>query len=155
MRKIKFLLAAAAVAAGLLMAPMAASPASAASDYTLSWVGLCYYGGAEGCAIGNVSLTVTTTYSYSQIWINGKVYCTHGGGWVYTWCSNTNNGKSYLNVGMNWTGSTQSGFNNGETSWWRMNILANDAGCNPWHGYATSTVTNDFGCEQPYSGPPT
>jgi hypothetical protein len=138
------------------MAPITASPASAESVYTLSWVGLCaYHGGDVGCNIGNVALNVTTTYSYSQIWINGHVSCTHGGGWVTTWCSNTNNGKSYLNVGMNWTGSTQSGFENGETSWWRMNILANGAGCNDWHGYATPTVTNDFGCEQQYSGPPT
>lgn len=119
------LLGATAVTAGALAAPLAASPAHAASDYTLSYVGLCYHASAVGCDIGNVALTVTSTYSYNQIWINGKVYCTHGGGWVITWCSNTNNGKSYLNVGMNWTGSITSGFNGDETSWWRMNILAN------------------------------
>jgi hypothetical protein len=165
MRKIKSLMAAAAVAAAVcvLMAPLTASSASAASspaasgesDYTLSWIGFCYYVSEEGCAIGNVSLNVTTTYSYSQIWINGHVYCTHGGGWVITWCSNTNNGDSYINVGMNWTGSITSGFENGETSWERMNILANGAGCNPWGGYASATQQEEYGCEVAYSGPAT
>ena len=155
MRKIKSLLAAAAVAAGLLMAPLTASPASAESVYTLSWIGFCFHASAQGCAIGNVNLTVTTTYSYSQIWINGHVSCTHGGGWVITWCSNTNNGKSYLNVGMNWTGTPQSGIDNGQYSWERMNILANGAGCSPWGGYAGPTAQEDYGCQEQYSGPPT
>ena len=76
----------------------------------------------------------------------------HGGGWVITWCSNTNNGKSYLNVGMNWTGTPQSGIDNGEYSWERMNILANGAGCSPWGGDAGPTVREEYGCEEDYSG---
>ena len=123
--------------------------------YTLSYIGFCFHYSAEGCAIGNVSLVVTTTYSYRQIWINGSVYCTHGGGWVITWCSNTNNGKSYLNVGMNWTGTPQSGIDNGNYSWERMNILANGAGCSPWGDYAGPTAREEYGCEEEYSGPPT
>jgi hypothetical protein len=152
MRKIKSLMAGAAVAAGVLVAPITASTASAESVYTLSYIGFCFHYSAEGCAIGNVSLVVTTTYNYKQIWINGSVYCTHGGGWVITWCSNTNNGKSYLNVGMNWTGTPQSGIDNGEYSWERMNILANGAGCSPWGGDAGPTVREEYGCEEDYSG---
>jgi hypothetical protein len=154
MAKIKSLVAAGAVTAGLMMAPITASPARAESTYTLSYIGFCYTVSQEGCDIGNVSMNVTTTYSYDQIWINGHVDCTHGGGWVITWCSNTNNGKSYLNVGMNWTGTPQSGIKNGGSSWERMNILANGAGCSPWGGYAGPTAREEYGCQEEYSGPP-
>ncbi len=126
--------------------------ASAESVYTLSYIGFCFHYSAEGCAIGNVSLVVTTTYNYRQIWVNGAPYCTHGGGWVITWCSKTNNGKSYLNVGMNWTGTPQSGIDNGDYSWERMNILANGAGCSPWGGYTAPTVREEYGCEEDFSG---
>ncbi len=137
MRKIKALVAAGAVAIGVLAQPISAS---AESVYTFSDLGFCFHASAEGCNIGNVSLVVYTTYTYHQIWINGKVYCTHGGGWVITWCSNTNNGKSYLNVGMNWTGTPRSGLPDGETTWARINVLANGAGCSWWGGETFVTI---------------
>jgi hypothetical protein len=142
MRTIITLVAATATVAGVLLAPISATMANAESVYTFSDLGFCYHGSAEGCNIGNVSLVVYTTYSYGQIWINGSVYCTHGGGWVTTWCSNTNNGKSYLNVGMNWTGTARSGLPNGETTWARMNVLANGAGCSWWGGDTFVLIEN-------------
>jgi hypothetical protein len=148
MRKIKLAAAALAMAAGLLAAPAAASAASAASirpdspGYTLTSVGICF--AQNGCQSAWVSLYVYSTYSYDQIWINGAVGCNHGGGWVVSWCSNTNNGKSYLNVGMNWMGTI--GIPSGGYDWWRVNIFANDAGCDYW--YTTEHIyINNYECQ--------
>jgi hypothetical protein len=147
MRKIKSVAVALVAAAGLLAAPSAANAASirpAESVYTLTGVGICAFSGGTGCADANVSLYVYTTYSYSQIWINGNVDCAHGGAWVITWCSNTNNGQSYINLGMNWMGSI--GIPSGSYAWWRVNIFANGAGCDPWSG-GGSFFTNNYECE--------
>jgi hypothetical protein len=103
----------------------AATPAE--SVYTFSEVGV---------NLGDLDaeFALYATYSETQIWINGKVECGSTQGWVVSWCSNTNNGKAYLNVGMNLT--------NPYGSWYeRMNIYANNSGCNIW---GSSQLTVDF-----------
>jgi hypothetical protein len=129
MRKIRSVVAVLAVVGGLLATPITAasasvSTASAATTYTLSNFGLC---DTVGCDYAWVSLNVYSTYSYSQVWINGTVDCEHGGQWVTSWCGKTNNGESYLNVGENWVGPDISGY-----EWYRLNIYANGAGCRFW-----------------------
>jgi hypothetical protein len=148
MRKLKSVVAALAVIAGTLGAlgaPTAASAATAASAesvYTYNSITLCH----PSCSQSGgswVTVQVYATYSRSQVWINGRVKCSTGGDWLYTWCGlGGPNGKAVLNVGVNF-GPPPGG------QWYlRLNIIQNGAGCyeqanapSPWNWTLT--------CEQP------
>ena len=101
MRKIKLAMAAAAVAAGLL-APTLAAGAANASTYTYSHIYRCVFDGdkynqSSACFI----LAAYSTYTQTQVWINGPVYCTPTEGIVnITWCGvGGGNGTGVLNIG--------------------------------------------------------
>lgn len=115
-----------AAVAGLLAAPAAASARPAESVYTTSRIDRCFGGdGLEQC----VRLQAYTTYSSSQVWINGKVSCTPAGSQVtldITWCGvGGGNGTGYLNIGVNWNAPALNAYNLYE----RMNIVKNGEGC--------------------------
>jgi hypothetical protein len=127
MRKIKSAFAALAVIAGVLGIP---GTASAESVYTTSAVERCIGSYPANC----VYLQAYSTYSRSQIWINGIVTCSGTQYVIVTWCKNTNNGQSYLNIGVNFTILPHSGGGNTPTGsfYYRMNIYANGNGCYSW-----------------------
>jgi hypothetical protein len=125
MRKIKLAVAVAAVAAGLLAPSLAAGTANA-STYTTSSMTRCF------TAIFNaecVHFQAYTTYSASQIWINGHVACSWSGEPYpvdITWCGvGGGNGTGYLNIGLNWNVPAA----NASGLYERMNIVAGGQGC--------------------------
>jgi len=119
MRRIKPVVAAAAVAMGLLASPLAAGSANAATTYTWSYINRC----ATVAGSGNhdcFELGAHSTYSQSQVWINGSVYCHIISGSVkITWCGvGGGNGTGALNIGDNFTFSGVTGL------YERMNLFA-------------------------------
>jgi hypothetical protein len=136
MRKIKLVVVALAATAGLLATPTAAIAASAASAasaesvYTKSIVTRCF---ADGLLAGCVYFRAYSTYSATQVWINGSVYC-KGEGFDgnppapvdVTWCGvGGGNGTGFLNVGVNWNVPAWKA--NGLYE--RMNIVEGGEGC--------------------------
>jgi hypothetical protein len=135
MNKIKFAAAILAVAGGLLAAPSAASAATAGtaeSVYTVSGIHRCADAN-DGVGYACVNLGAASTYSATQIWINGHVDCYW---WAdepieldITWCGvGGGNGTAVLNIGINWQIPTWSAHGLYE----RMDILANHGGCSTW-----------------------
>jgi len=139
MTKIKLTAAVLAAVTGLLAAPAAANAAGARpaeSVYTTSSMTRAFSSfipcGAHGedlCTVSSsVHFQVYSTYSASQIWINGHVSCS-GGGYVpvnVTWCGvGGGNGTAVLNVGVNWNVPAWGASGLYE----RMDILANNGGC--------------------------
>ena len=133
MRKIKLVVVALAATAGLLATPAAAGVARAASAesvYTKSSLTRCF---ADQIFDGCVYLQAYTTYSATQIWINGSVYC-KGEGFDgnppapvdVTWCGvGGGNGTGYLNIGVNWNVPAWQASGLYE----RMDIVKNGEGC--------------------------
>jgi hypothetical protein len=131
MSKFKSAFAILAVVAGLAAAPIAASAASAASArpaeavYTTSSIDRCFqeYSGNFAC----VDLQAYSTYSATQVWINGHVKCQgQGPDITVTWCGvGGGNGTAVLNIGVNWNDWGFLAYNMYE----RMNILAGHGGC--------------------------
>jgi opacity protein-like surface antigen len=135
MRRIKSAAALLALAAALLAVPSAAIAASvspAESVYTHSDIYRCMLvtdGHGEACVV----LGTYSTYSATQIWINGHVSCS----WYaneptnleITWCGvGGGNGTAVLNIGVNWQ------VPNWDASglYERMDILAGHGGCSTW-----------------------
>ena len=101
-------LACATVAAALSLT----APAADASVYTHTDMVRCYWlGNVKSPTTACVEIFANSTYSGSQVWINGKVRC-----YVYPsiedglseqkldWCGvGGGNGTSTLNIGINWT----------------------------------------------------
>jgi hypothetical protein len=171
MRKIKLAAVVLAAVAGLLAAPGAASTASAASAesvYTVSSMTRAF-SALEPCPgdsnvyctdSGYVHFQVDSTYSASQIWINGKVSCKGQGydglpsaadGPVdITWCGvGGGNGTAVLNVGVNWNVPAW----NGSGLYERMDLLADHGGCTTWGsnsitGYIVFWDNWELSCEQ-------
>jgi hypothetical protein len=131
MGKIRSAAAVLAVVAGLLAAPSAALAASAApaeSMYTTSSIDRCFqeFNGDFAC----VDLQAYSTYSASQIWINGHVNCQGQGPSIQiTWCGvGGGNGTAALNIGVNWNDINFGAYYMYE----RMDILAGHGGCTTW-----------------------
>jgi hypothetical protein len=151
MRKIKSAVAATAVAAGLLASPLAAGTANA-STYTLSYIDRCAEvapGGTE--QLDCFQLGAYSTYTDSQVWINGSVICHRYHGRVnITWCGvGGGNGTGALNIGDNFTfpGATGSYYE-------RMDMFAGGAGCETWGSNSAGNGIEFWGnggtgCEQP------
>lgn len=133
MRKIKLAVAAAAVAAGLLAPAFAAGTANAALTYTISYIQRCatVHGSAN---IDCFKMGTYSTYSQTQVWINGRVFCDpYSGSVTYSWCGvGGGNGTGALNIGINFTFSGIGGL------YERMQIYAGFAGCSTWGSTHTS-----------------
>lgn len=143
MNKVKSFALMAAVAAVVLS--LTAGTASA-NVYTKSNIERCVNDTGQ-CVL----LQAYSTYSSSQVWINGKVYCApeHGSA-VITWCGlGGANGTVYLNIGVNWDWPNLQKAGLYE----RMNIWADAGGCNTWgsNGEGLSWYNAGGGptCEQP------
>ena len=106
---------------------------------------------------GDVHFQVYSTYSASQIWINGKVSC-KGQGYSglptaapvdITWCGvGGGNGTAVLNVGVNWNVPAWGSGGLYE----RMDLLAAGGGCTTWGsnsivGYIVFWDTWELSCE--------
>jgi hypothetical protein len=130
MKRIKSAAVALGVAAGLLAVPSAAASASirpAESVYTLTTMNRCF---ADQIYAECVKFYANTTYSSTQIWINGIVHCSWSSGSYatvnITWCGvGGGNGTAYLNIGANW--NVPSWDANGLYE--RVDIIANDGNC--------------------------
>ena len=130
MRKIRSAVAVAAVTAGLLAPTLAAGTANA-STYTYSHIYRCVYDGPKdnqksACFL----LAAYSTYTQTQVWINGQVYCAPTEGTVnITWYGvGGGNGTGALNIGCNFNFRP-----NATGSYYeRMNIYAGGAGCSTW-----------------------
>jgi hypothetical protein len=136
MRKIKLVVAAAAVVAGVLAAPLAAGTAHAASDspttYTLTSIGRCAeVEGLHDC----FEMKAYQTFNRTQIWINGTVSCSpYSGNVKITWCGvGGGNGTGSLNIGANFDVSGLTGL------YLREDIFADFEGC---HQYGSNADTN-------------
>ena len=129
MKRIKLAAMALGLAAGLAAAPSVAATASvrpAESVYTVTTVNRCF---SDQIYSECVYFQAHTTYSSTQIWINGNVSCHWSGSYTavdITWCGlGGGNGTGYLNEGVNWN---VPGWNaNGLYA--RMNIVSNGGGC--------------------------
>jgi hypothetical protein len=144
MRKIKSAVAAAAACAGMLapLLVLGASAANAESVYTISYINRCM-----DIKVNNLKpptfrdycyhLGAYSTYSQTQIWINGHVSCygynqasggDENGSANITWCGvGGGNGTAVLNIGANVTYSGIAG-----SYYERMNIYSGGAGCSTW-----------------------
>jgi hypothetical protein len=136
-----------AAVAGLLAASGAAGAASAApaaSVYTTSSMTRCF---DTQC----VHFQAYTTYSASQIWINGHVTC--GGSIIanITWCGvGGGNGTAYLNIGLNWNVPAWDAYGLYE----RMNIVSGGGGCTTYGTNSDVGIINTWSnenlvCEAP------
>jgi hypothetical protein len=133
MTRMKAAAVAVAAAAGLLAVPIAANAAVATpaeSVYTKSSLTRCF---ADQIFDGCVYFQAYTTYSATQIWINGNVYC-KGEGFNgdpaapvdVTWCGvGGGNGTGFLNVGVDWNVPAWKASGLYE----RMDIVKNGEGC--------------------------
>jgi hypothetical protein len=142
MRKIKSVVAAAAVAAGMLASPLAAGTANAANaalTYTISYIQRCAT--VSGSANKDCfKMGTYSTYSQTQVWINGRVFCNpYSGSVTYSWCGvGGGNGTGALNIGINFTFSGVGGL------YERMNIYAGFAGCSTWGSSSPKINGYDF-----------
>ena len=147
-----------AVIVGLVTAPSAANSAvtrAAESVYTTSSMQRCFTDGdillpATGC----VYFKAYTTYSSTQVWINGKVSCSRSGDSPpvdITWCGvGGGNGTGYLNIGVNWNVPGWQANNLYE----RMNIVEGGEGCTTFGtdsrvGQIYSWSNGSLTCEAP------
>jgi hypothetical protein len=161
MRKIKLAAAVLAAITGLLAAPGAAGAATVRPDagvYTASSVTRAFYTHYTPCSQGLcnqsgwVHFQLHTTYTASQIWINGSVSCSKGAPVTVniTWCGvGGGNGTADLNVGLNWNVPAWSASGLYE----RMDVFADDVGCSVggtnWEvGEIGSWANTELSCEQ-------
>ena len=146
MRKIKSAVAAVAVAAGMLASPLAAGTANAVTTYTWSNIDRC--ASVRGSQNNDcIELGANSTYSQTQVWINGSVHCrAYSGSVTYSWCGvGGGNGTRALNIGVNFTFSGIGGL------YERMNLFAggntayggDGPGCHMWGSNSdTNGITN-------------
>jgi hypothetical protein len=158
MRKTKLAAAALTAFAGLLAAPGAANATIAKPEYVNTTSSMSrYFAAFEECGANVCTLTdwvhfqVYSTYSASQIWVNGTPKCTSGGAVpvTTTWCGvGGGNGTAVLNVGIDWqvldwdAGGLYA----------RMDLLADGQGCttqgtNSDVGLIYAWATHDLDCE--------
>jgi hypothetical protein len=134
MRKIRSAVAATVAAAGILAALLAAGTANA-STYTLSFIDRCAgIGISPNIQFDCFQLGAYSTYTDSQVWINGRVICHPYRGTVnVTWCGvGGGNGTGALNIGDNFTFPHASG-----SYYERMQIFSGGAGCDTYGSNST------------------
>jgi hypothetical protein len=149
MRKIKLVVVALAATAGLLATPAAATAATtrpAESVYTTSSLNRCFNNdpASPDWVVECVDFQAYSTYSATQVWINGHVTChlqTVRFGPVpvdITWCGvGGGNGTGYLNIGVNWNVPDWHANNLYE----RMNIVEGGEGCTT---FGTNSAVGDI-----------
>lgn len=129
----------AALAVAAFASPLAAGTAHA-STYSVSYINRCANTNNEidsNC----FQLGTYATYTSSQIWKNGNVFCDNYSGNVqFTWCGvGGGNGTGTLNIGANFNVAGYTGF------YERMNISAGGGGCSTWGSNSnTNGVTHWF-----------
>jgi hypothetical protein len=125
MRKMKCALAAVVLAAGLL--GTVGTGIASASTYDKTLFDDYSYNAAD--ELGYSTFGTYSTYTATQIWINGSVQCSATPGWAaVSWCGvGGGNGTAELNIGDNLKGRNWTAYN-------RVNIYANAAGCYVWGG---------------------
>jgi hypothetical protein len=137
MRKAKSVAVALAATAGMLLASPIAASAAATSPQESVYTYSLFEVSLPGTSL-SAYFYLYTTFSQTQIWINGKVTCPTTPGWVTSWCSNTNNGQAYINAGQNLTSPSGSWYQ-------RADIYANYSGCSWW---GSSSLSFDYAeCE--------
>jgi opacity protein-like surface antigen len=156
MSKLKSAAAILAMVAAAVAAPsaaMAASAKPAESVYTSSSMTRCF----ERNDLSNpdcVHFQAYSTYSATQIWINGHVSCSWSGTDStvdITWCGvGGGNGTAYLNIGLNWNVPDWDASGLYE----RMNIVSGGEGCatfgtNSKVGQITTWYNKSLVCEAP------
>jgi hypothetical protein len=112
--------------AGQAHASTATAPAAAASTYSLSYIDRC--ADTNNSYYNCLELGTYATYTSSQIWKNGNVFCyNYAGNVQVTWCGvGGGNGTATLNIGANFNVAGHNGF------YERMNISAGGGGCSTW-----------------------
>jgi hypothetical protein len=144
MRKIKFALMAVVMAAGLLGTVCTGIASASTYDYTVmdayawNWAG----------DYGYTTFGTYSTYTSTQIWINGKVHCSATEGWAaVSWCGvGGGNGTAHLNIGDNLEARNWTAYN-------RINIYANAAGCYVWGGSSNGgSYHASWGANSEYNG---
>jgi hypothetical protein len=101
---------ASAIAAAATLS-LTATTANAKSVYTHTDMVRCYYSGWPAYHQACVEIFANSTYSGSQVWINGNVRCylypnvnLGAGQQTLDWCGvGGGNGTATLNIGINWT----------------------------------------------------
>lgn len=152
MRRIKRAASVVAVVAGIL-APILAAGSANASTYTISFIDRCARVGPSSGDLRTdcFQLGAYSTYTQTQVWINGSTIChPYQGSVNITWCGvGGGNGTGALNIGDNFTfpGATGSYYE-------RMDIFAGDAGCGTWGSNSDGNGIYQWGttdgiCQQP------
>jgi hypothetical protein len=151
MKKIKLAVAVAAMVAGILAPALAAGTANA-STYTISYIDRCAQFGSGPGVYDCFQLGAHSTYTNSQVWINGSVFChPYSGSVTITWCGvGGGNGTGALNIGDNFTFSRVKGL------YERMDMFAGGAGCETFGSNSATNgiifwfnANNTPVCEQP------
>jgi hypothetical protein len=139
MRKIKSAVAVVTVFAGMLASLLGAGTANAESVYTVSYINRCMDIKVDNLIPPTLReycyhLGAYSTYSQTQIWINGQVSCYNynynspgdqNGRTNITWCGvGGGNGTAALNIGADVTFSGVAG-----SYYERMNIYSGGTGC--------------------------
>jgi hypothetical protein len=146
MRNIRSAAAILAVAAALLAAPSAASAGPAESVYTTSSMTRCFVNTNANDYSECVHFQAYSTYSATQIWINGQVSCSWSSSGDITpvditWCGvGGGNGTAYLNVGLNWNVPDWNAYGLYE----RMNIVSGGGGCTTFGTNSPVGQINDW-----------
>jgi hypothetical protein len=132
MRKIKFALVTVAMAASLL--GTVGTGIASASTYAKTGFDSFAYNWAGD--YGYTTFGAYSTYTSTQIWINGSVKCSATPGWAaVSWCGvGGGNGTAELNIGDNLKARNWTAYN-------RINIYANAAGCYVWGGTSNGGST--------------
>jgi hypothetical protein len=139
-------------AAGVFASPMASGTANAANTYTISYINRCAVPVSSPSTTDCLQIGAHSTYSQSQVWINGSVFCNPYSGSVrVTWCGvGGGNGTGALNIGANFNMSNATGL------YERMDMFAGGAGCETWGSNSGGNAIIDWFnadntpiCEQP------
>ncbi|MDQ2875710.1 MAG: hypothetical protein M3Y33_13325 [Actinomycetota bacterium] len=98
---------------------------------------------------GYSTLGTYSTYTSTQIWINGSVRCSATPAWAaVSWCGvGGGNGTAELNIGDNLKARNWTAYD-------RVNIYANAAGCYAWGGSSnvSGTSTASWPANSEYDG---
>lgn len=144
MRKIKFALAAVVMAAGLLGTVGTGIASASTYDKTI-FDDYAYNAAGE---YGYATFGTMSTYTSTQIWINGTVHCSATESWAaVSWCGvGGGNGTAHLNIGVNLESRNW-------TAYARANLYANAAGCYVWGGSSNGgSFTASWGANSTYNG---
>jgi hypothetical protein len=136
MKKIKSAVAAVVVGAGMLASPLEMGAAHA-NTYSISYIDRCAVYVASPPVSDCMQLGTYATYSQTQVWKNGNVFCKgYRGSVKITWCGvGGGNGTGALNIGDNFNFSADGGL------YERITMFAGGGRCEIW---GSNTDTNSL-----------